>query len=151
MSVRTLALSGARVIVGGTFIIASLDKIARPELFMKIVQNYRILPQEVVPLFSFVLPWVELVLGIFLLVGLFIRGSAMVAAFLLALFISAIFIKAAQGSISECGCFSVTPGNAKLSASILLFRDFALLALCLTNIFSSSIPISREVIKDGQE
>jgi uncharacterized membrane protein YphA (DoxX/SURF4 family) len=151
MPALRLVLSGSRAVVGGIFIYASLDKIAQPELFTKIVQGYRILPREIVPLFSFILPWIELVLGILLLVGLLIRGSASVAAFLLAVFISAILIKAAQGSISDCGCFSVIPGRANLSASILLLRDFILLALCLPNIFFSSIPRSQKITQDGQE
>lgn len=145
LKIRELMVVGARVIVGGTFIIASLDKIAQPELFAKLVQNYQILPQEIVPLFSIILPYAELILGIFLLVGLFVRESAMAVAFLLVLFISAVIYKVAQGTVTECGCFSVTSVKANHSAFIILLRDFILLALCI-NIFMNSTPLYQKVM-----
>lgn len=135
MSVRRLVLLAARIIAGGTFILASLDKIAHPGLFAGIVQGYRILPQIVILPFSYALPWFELILGIFLIVGLFPNRSAFVAAILVTVFIAAITIRAIQGPISDCGCFSVSRETGNQGVLILLLRDIILLALCVLNIF----------------
>jgi uncharacterized membrane protein YphA (DoxX/SURF4 family) len=98
----------ARAIMGGTFIYASIDKIAFPSDFAKIVMNYNILPTQLAIYFSFLLPWLELFLGIFLIIGLFVRESAVLLSSLLLIFMAAMIIKSINGGVQNCGCFSIS-------------------------------------------
>ena len=62
----------SRIILGGVFIYASLDKIANPAEFAKAVGNYHVLPFGVENLLALVLPWMELLVGLALILGVLI-------------------------------------------------------------------------------
>lgn len=119
----------ARLILGGVFIYASIDKIAYPKEFASIVVRYQILPEKLAIYFAFLLPWVELFLGIFVILGFFVRESAISLSFLVVIFIIAITIRSLAGPIGNCGCFSITPSGTTQSIAFLIFRD-VLFLLC---------------------
>ena len=68
----TLAL---RLVLGGIFIYASLDKIVHPRAFAEIIYNYQILPGSLINLSAVILPWLELFLGLLLISGRFMVGG----------------------------------------------------------------------------
>jgi len=98
----------ARLILGAVFMYASIDKILHPAAFAKAVYNYQLLPGALINLTAIVLPWLELVLGIFLIIGLFREGSVCMVTFLLALFLGAAIFNLARGLDIYCGCFSTS-------------------------------------------
>ncbi len=112
-----------RVFLGATFIYASLDKIAHPEQFARIVYNYRILPDFLINVFAVSLPWVEFAAGLFLIFGIFTESASLVISTLLVVFIVAISINLFRGINLNCGCFSTDPAGKKEGASLLI-RDF---------------------------
>jgi uncharacterized membrane protein YphA (DoxX/SURF4 family) len=116
----------ARFILGGVFIYASLGKIAFPREFANIVIKYRILPEKLAIYFAFLLPWVELILGIFLVIGLYVRESVLALASLLLVFMAAMIIGSLNGTLNSCGCFSIKPSNPE-SLFLMLTRDILLL------------------------
>jgi uncharacterized membrane protein YphA (DoxX/SURF4 family) len=117
-----------RLVLGFTLIYASLDKIAHPDQFARIVYNYRILPEFLINLFAVTLPWVELVTGLFLIFGIFIESASLLTSFLFVVFIIAISINLFRGIDLNCGCFSTDPAANKEGASLLV-RDFIYLFL----------------------
>lgn len=122
-----------RILLGAIFIYASLSKILNPDQFAQAVMNYRIAPLVSVNLFAIVLPWLELVSGIFLLVGFFSGGSIVIITLLMALFLGAIGSALFRGLDISCGCFS-TDGVHKIT--ILYFiRDLLLFGLALQVLF----------------
>ncbi len=127
----------ARFILGGVFIYASLDKIAYPKEFASIVTRYQILPEKLAIYFAFLLPWIELFLGIFVILGFFVRESAISLSFLVMIFMIAIAIRSLSGPIGNCGCFSITSSGTTQSIAFLIFRDVLFLLcgliLALTN------------------
>jgi len=115
---------GARLILGAVFIYASIDKIIHPAAFAKAVYNYQILPDFLVNLTAIVLPWLELVLGILLIIGLFREGSVCIVTSLLLVFFSAMVFNLARGLDIYCGCFSTsTEGSADAPMAWYVFRD----------------------------
>ncbi|MEK6569793.1 MAG: MauE/DoxX family redox-associated membrane protein [Bacteroidota bacterium] len=98
-------LLGVRIVLGFIFVFASIEKITQPEEFAKAITNYRLLPHAAVNLFAIGLPWVELLAGLFLILGLLVRGSSLLLTFLLSLFALAIAISLARGLDISCGCF----------------------------------------------
>jgi len=95
-----------RVALGVIFVFASWDKILHPEAFARSVANYKILPLESVNLFAIILPWLELVCGVLLCLGLFTGGSMLIVTFLIALFLVALSSALLRGIDISCGCFS---------------------------------------------
>jgi len=96
----------ARLILGGIFIYASIDKILHPEAFAKAVFNYQVLPNVFINATAIVLPWLELILGVFLIAGLFREGTVGLVTTLLLVFLGAMAFNTARGLNIDCGCFS---------------------------------------------
>jgi uncharacterized membrane protein YphA (DoxX/SURF4 family) len=103
--VRTGATLVARLVLGTVFGLAALAKITAPELFRQDVAAYHLLPPDVVGPFALALPWIEALLALYLLVGLFLRPTAVATGALLLVFIGALAISLARGSTAHgCGC-----------------------------------------------
>jgi putative oxidoreductase len=127
---------GVRLILGGIFIYASIDKIAYPEEFRQIVNSYNILPIKIVGIFSLALPLLELFLGTLLIINLITRLSSIIIALLLIVFTIALISKYLGGGISNCGCFSILEqGNQ--SIVLLILREILLMLCCCYIIFAN--------------
>ena len=101
-----------RVVIGAFFLHASLDKIAHPAAFAKIVYQWQVLGPVGSNLVAVLMPWVEAVAGVLLIAGLWRRESAAVIAGLLVVFIVAAASVMARGiDVENCGCTSVTAGH----------------------------------------
>lgn len=122
----------ARLVLGGIFIYASMDKIAFPKAFVEIVNNYGILPVSLAKLVAVSLPWLELILGIFLITGIFIRESSFLLSLLILIFTAAIIYKALNGTIGNCGCFSIGSFDETQNIVLIIMRDIFLLLLGIT-------------------
>jgi uncharacterized membrane protein YphA (DoxX/SURF4 family) len=129
---RSLRLA-ARLVLGGVFIYAGVAKIASPREFAIIVTSYRILPEEMAVYAAYVLPWIELMLGTLLVVGLGVRKTALALSFLLFTFAGAVVIRYLQGSGGACGCFSLKASGWE-SLPLIIGRDVSLL-LCGVYLF----------------
>ena len=98
----------ARLILGVVFIYASIDKILHPGQFAEIIHNYQILPDLLINPTAIILPWLELILGAFLLIGIWLPGAVFLTNLLLAVFLGAMAFNLARGLDIHCGCFSST-------------------------------------------
>jgi len=116
-----------RIFFGGMFILASLDKIAHPHDFAAIVFDYRLLPDAVVTTVALVLPWLELVAGLYLISGVFVKPAASILVALMMIFILALTISAVRGFDLDCGCFTTNADGAETSLLTLVFRDLVML------------------------
>ena len=120
-----------RMFLGCVFIYASLDKIRHPGLFAEAVYNYQLLPDVTVNLVAISLPWLELLGGTLLVLGLWMEGSILILSGLMVIFIGALGINLARGLDVHCGCF-ITQSSDPITI-LTLFRDslFLLLAFYL--------------------
>jgi putative oxidoreductase len=94
-----------RIYIGWIFINASMSKIPDPAIFAENVANYRIMPFGGLNLVAIVLPWLELVCGFFLIIGLRTKATATVLGGLLSLFTLFVIINIFRGTQMNCGCF----------------------------------------------
>lgn len=115
-----------RTILGTVLIYASVDKISRPDQFAYAISNYKLLPIDLVNFIALILPWLEAVVGIFLIVGIFEWVSVTLYNILMLVFMSAIVISLARGLNISCGCFTSDP-NAEKMTWLTFFRDSLLL------------------------
>lgn len=122
-----------RLLLSAVFVYAAWTKLSQPWLvFALSIDAYRLLPEWAVLTVARSLPWMELVLGIFLAAGFWLRYTALATALLLAGFYAAMIWAFAQGAAIDCGCFGV--GEAVSART--LARDGVLLlaALSLTGL-----------------
>jgi uncharacterized membrane protein YphA (DoxX/SURF4 family) len=126
-----ITASVLRIVLGSVFIYASLDKIRHPDLFAEAVYNYQLLPDVTVNLVAILLPWLELLSGSLLVLGLWMEGSILILSGLMVVFIGALGINLARGLDVHCGCF-ITQSSDPITI-LTLFRDslFLLLAFYL--------------------
>ncbi len=115
-----------RIILGSIFLYASAEKIINPEQFAYAISNYKLLPVEFVNFFALFLPWLEAVIGIFLIFGIFEWASLTLYNGLMIFFLLVIIISLARGLNITCGCFSSDPNADKMTWFTLL-RDALLL------------------------
>ncbi|MCX6827107.1 MAG: DoxX family membrane protein [candidate division Zixibacteria bacterium] len=117
-----------RVFVGGIFIYASLDKIAHPAQFARLVFDYHLVPLGLTNIFALILPWLEFISGLSFILGVYRRGGILIVNALIISFILALGVNLFRGLNIDCGCFTVS-SNMKSSISGLLVRDLGLLVL----------------------
>jgi uncharacterized membrane protein YphA (DoxX/SURF4 family) len=110
-----LFVSLLRVALGGVFIVASIDKLRHPEAFATAIANYRLLPYTVINAMAIVLPWLEVISGAILVLGVWIRASTMIVLGLLFAFSVGISQALFRGLDISCGCFSTNPNAARMS------------------------------------
>lgn len=134
-----------RLLLAAIFIYAAVGKVANPEEFAESVAGFRILPISTVNLFAIVLPWVELVCGLSLITGLFIRSGAVLLAGLNIVFIAAAASAMARGLSIECGCFTLSHTHDTVGWS-LIARDMGFLLLCLLVVLKQRIPVESEAL-----
>ncbi len=100
--------------MGGVFVWASTYKILHPAAFASVIANYQLLPDVLVNGYAVTLPWLELLLGFFLIFGLWLPGAVVLSNLLLVVFSGALVFNVARGLDIHCGCFtSDTIGNPK--------------------------------------
>lgn len=119
-----------RLLVGGVFVFASVDKILHPVAFAKIVYNYQLLPVVASNLVAMALPWLELFAGLALIVGVLKFESSLVLSALLVAFISALSINLFRGVDIDCGCLTVA-GEGRSIGWTTIVEDLFLLAAAL--------------------
>jgi uncharacterized membrane protein YphA (DoxX/SURF4 family) len=138
-----------RLLLGTVFVYASLDKIASPAAFAKIVYQWQVIgpvPSNVV---AVTLPWIEIVAGLLLIAGVWKRESSLVIALMLVVFVVAAASVMARGiDVENCGCVSVAkaevpaawpPPWMKGVGWFLVTRNLALLAASLVLVLVAPI------------
>jgi putative oxidoreductase len=93
--------------LGAIFVIAAIPKIADPPSFAHMIYNYRLVPASLINLSAVVMPWVELLAGLALILGVWRAAARNVVGILLAVFIIAIGINLGRDNAIDCGCFNV--------------------------------------------
>ncbi|MCD4722659.1 MAG: DoxX family membrane protein [Desulfobacula sp.] len=116
-----------KLTLGITFIYASYHKIADPAKFAKILYGYAILPGGSINILAITIPFIELVAGFSLILGMFPRSALLIINGLLLVFILMIGFNLLRGHQFDCGCFAFSSQPHTMSNIYLLIRDFIML------------------------
>ena len=100
-----------QIALGVIFVVAALPKITDPPSFAHMIYNYRIVPGSLINFSSLVMPWLELLTGLALILGIWTRASRTIIGVLLVVFIIAIAFNLARNNAIDCGCFDVSKAN----------------------------------------
>lgn len=131
--VRPLAIL-LRIALGAVFIYAAYTKLFQfvdgrlhllPwQLFAMAIDSYQLLPAWAVELLAKTLPWFELLIGMLMLIGRWVRFASTVISLLLVVFMSLMVRAYLKGQEISCGCF----GPGEVISWKTLLRDGSMLA-----------------------
>jgi len=115
-------IRGCQIVIGLLFIVAALAKINDIASFARQLHNFHLVPMWSEHLLAMTLPWIELVAGLALVIGIRPRAGAVVVTASLAVFTIAVALAMARKLDIECGCFGTADasrvGFAKLAQNI---------------------------------
>ena len=95
----------ARLILGIVLIVAGSMKVGNLDGSVHATASYQILPYELARIVGYALPFAEIALGLFLVIGLFTRVAGALGALMMLAFVIAIVSVWVRGIAIDCGCF----------------------------------------------
>ncbi len=121
LGVNLLALL-ARAILGGALLVAGGLKALHPYQAAAAVRAYELLPVSLANPVGYALPWIEIGVGLILILGLYIRLGALLGAGMMLIFIIGVGSAWARGLSIDCGCFggggAVDPSKTAYASEI---------------------------------
>ncbi|MHC4744521.1 MAG: MauE/DoxX family redox-associated membrane protein [Planctomycetota bacterium] len=123
-----------RVGLGCLFLWSSLPKIRQPYDFLSDVYNYELVGPKLGLMVAMVLPWLELLVGICLIGGIFVGGALLLSVAMAGVFTFAVASALYRGLDISCGCFS-TSSDGTISYATLI-------RTCIMLLFSAAAYIS---------
>lgn len=121
----------ARLILGAVLLVAGALKVPNLPKSAMAVRAYEMLPIPIANFLGYTLPWIEIGLGLLLIVGVTVKISGALGALTMLAFIIAIAQAWARGLSIDCGCFggggTIDPEETKYLSEII--RDIGLLAM----------------------
>lgn len=124
----------AQIALGAVFVAAALPKLIDPPGFAEAIWNYQLAPGWLVHPAALALPWLELLCGLALCLGVWARAATAWLAALLLVFLAALSINLARHHPVDCGCFHTGTGARSAGERMTdmrwaILRDLGLLAL----------------------
>ncbi|WP_422738599.1 MauE/DoxX family redox-associated membrane protein [Micromonospora sp. WMMD729] len=104
-AVRPWLGTAARLGLAAVWLVAGASKVGDLAASGRAVNAYQVLPYDAATVLGAALPFVELALGLLLLLGLATRLSAAISTALLLVFIAGISSAWTRGLAIDCGCF----------------------------------------------
>ncbi len=123
-----------RLVVGGVFIWAGVLKIIDPLEFAQNIANYRVVSRDISFFLALVLPWLEVLCGILVILGIFRSASSLLLSGMLGIFLVLITVTILRGLDVDCGCFGSIGRHVDYR---LLLTDIVLLYMTLNILISS--------------
>ena len=121
--------------LGAIFVAAALPKLTDPPSFAHMVYNYRLVPGGLINISALVMPWVEILIGLALILGVWVRPARWIIATMLVVFIVAIGINLLRNNAIDCGCFDVSAAGKTHEERIadmwfVILRDTGMRLMC---------------------
>ena len=124
-----------RIVLGVLFIISGGEKLLRPlEEFLYVLDGYQAVPRVLEPAVAMVFPWVELLSGLCILLGFWLR-PALVALLVISASLAGIVGQAILRNLplDNCGCFGELVHLPLRGVILVDLSVLALTILCLVN------------------
>ena len=115
-----------KLLIAGIFLFAGISKLINPLAFVDSIDNYRLLPYLFVTFFAIVLPWVEILGAVFILIGKWNKGAALILVMLSFVFLIAVGSALFRGLDISCGCFIAGENATKIGITKLIENIFLL-------------------------
>lgn len=100
-----------RIYLALVFILSGLDKISNLSAFATSIENYDLLPIQIINLIAIVIPWIEVITGALLLLGFYIKENSIIIGVLLSVFTLAVLSAVLRNLDIDCGCQGTFDGQ----------------------------------------
>jgi uncharacterized membrane protein YphA (DoxX/SURF4 family) len=132
-----------QIALGLFFVAAALPKLVDPPSFAHMIHNYRLVPGTLVNIMALAMPWLELLTGLALVLGIWTRTSVALVGALLIVFIAATSANLARGNAIDCGCFDVLAANKTVDERLadmrfVILRDIGMLLMVAQILWAKS-------------
>lgn len=134
-----------RLVLGAIFLVAGGAKIGHATDFAAQIAGFRILPEAFVAPLAIVLPFLEVLLGAYLVLGLFTRAAAWIAALMLLAFDGAIASAVIRGMSVSCGCFGPQDKTVTTWGEVARDAIFIVLALVVALRAPGTLALDRRI------
>jgi len=135
-------LYAARIAIGCMFIYSSLPKIRQPYDFLASIYSYELAGPKLGMFVAMTLPWLELIVGVCLIGGIFTAGALLAGIAMSAMFTYVLGSALYYGLEITCGCFGA--GATELITYKTLIRAAIILCACslayIDRIVRSTVP-----------
>jgi len=133
-----------QIALGVIFVVAALPKIVDPPSFAHMIYHYKLVPFQLINFMALVMPWIELLCGLALILGIWKETARTIIAALLLTFIIAISINLLRGNAIDCGCFDVTAAGKSTAERLtdmrfVILRDVGMLLMCAQLWYASKV------------
>jgi putative oxidoreductase len=123
-----------QIALGLFFVVAALPKLVDPPSFAHMIYNYKLVPPWALNFMALTMPWIELLAGLALILGIWTGTARTIIAAMLLSFIIAIGINLGRGNAIDCGCFDVTAAGKTREERLadmkfVIFRDLGMLLM----------------------
>jgi putative oxidoreductase len=132
-----------RIGLGCLFLWSSLPKIRQPYDFLSSVYSYELVGPKLGMLIAMTLPWLELLVGICLVGGIFVTGALLASIGMAAMFTFVLASALYRGLEISCGCFGAS--DAELISYSTLIRA------CLILLFSLAAYICLVILRPSPQ
>lgn len=139
----------SRIIVGTMFLVVGIGKLTNPAgAFANEILNYKLVSEIIANFMAVTIPWIEVITGILLILGIRIKANSLIIGSLLIMFTSGVALAMAQGLSIDCGCYS------NIKAEPVGWRKIgenSLLIILSANIFFSNVTkfsLEQSAVKD---
>lgn len=143
----------ARLILGGVLLAAGLLKYQHLDKSQMAVRAYELLPIAIANFIGIVLPFLEIGMGILLMLGAGTRMMGIAGAALMFIFVIGISQAWARGLSIDCGCFGgggkVAPGTANYLPELLRDAGLAALGIYLFLLPQSKFALDKNTHQQG--
>jgi triosephosphate isomerase len=124
-----------RLIIGSIFLVSGLEKLLSPyQNFLYAIQAYQALPSPIEVLVAQIFPWIELIMGAFIFIGLWTPWALRGALICFGIFVVMLGQALMRGlPLENCGCFGdlihlkprmeIVLDSASLLLTFLLLRN----------------------------
>lgn len=113
-----------RLLIGSLFLYAGIVKAWSPDIFFKDVLSYQMLPYAAAVAVAWYLPYLEILCGMSVVLGMKLKESLWVLIGMMIVFLAALGISWIRGLDITCGCFG---GSGEANYPWLIFRDLLIL------------------------
>jgi uncharacterized membrane protein YphA (DoxX/SURF4 family) len=142
-----------QIALGLIFIIAPLPKIVDPPSFAHMIYNYKLIPWALINPMALIMPWIELLCGLALVLGIWKGTARTIIAAMLLVFIASISINLARGNAIDCGCFDVSAAGKTTAERIadmrfVILRDLGML-LMVAQLWYASHQLKQQNVTDS--
>ena len=95
-----------RLLIGGLFVYSAVPHLFNTMGLASSIYNYKLFPSSIIGLSAAFIPWISLLAGLALILGLKVKAASFIVSTLLVIFISLAIISVIRGLDIDCGCFS---------------------------------------------